>query len=90
MHTFGKSAVLSVVFLVGALIAANADPQYPRSPDPRLLAVPSMAPQAVAPPHPANWYFDPYTNGGAPCPQGIEGNGPKCAVLIPPSDNSTR
>jgi hypothetical protein len=90
MRDLGKSAVLSMAVLAGAMTAADADPQYSPPPDPRLSAVPSIASPAVAPPHPASWYYDPYTHGAAPCPQGVEGNGPKCAVLIPPSDNPTR
>jgi hypothetical protein len=90
MRRFGKSTVLSMAFLVGAAIAANADPQYRPSSDPQLSAVPSMAPAAVAPAsrpqHPASWYYDPYTSSSTVCAQGGENGGPEqCKRLISPA-----
>jgi hypothetical protein len=86
MPTLKKSAVLSVAFLVRAVIAANADPQYRPPPDPQYSVLP---PANTAPagrvPHPASWYYDPYTSGSSSCPQGGDPSGPKCDVLIPPS-----
>lgn len=83
--TASKSAVLSVTFLVGVVIAANADPQYP-VPAPQQSVPPAAdAPPARRVPPPASWYYNPYTNGSTTCPEGGEETDPKCSVLIPPS-----
>jgi hypothetical protein len=91
MCTLGRSAIMSVAFLIGAAIAANAQQSSPsRAPNPRLsvLPPPSMAPPAVAltdrARYPASCYHDPYTGGSSLCPQGRI-RGPKCEALIPRS-----
>jgi hypothetical protein len=91
MRTHGKSAVMSVAFLMGAAIAVNAQQEHRPSPAPTtqlsLLPPPNTALPAVAPAngarHPESWYYNPYT-GPAACPQGGNG-GPKCEVLMPRS-----
>ena len=87
MPMLAKSAVLSLAFLMGAAaIAARADPQYRQPQDPQLSVLPpaNAAPVGRAP-HPASWYYDPYTNGSSPCPEGGDPAELKCRVLIPPS-----
>ena len=86
MPRLGKSAVLSLALLLGAAIAANADPQYRQPLNPQLSVLPpASAAPAGGTPHPASWYYDPYTNGSSPCPQGGDPAELKCRVLIPPS-----
>ena len=86
MPMLGKSAVLSLAFLAGAAIAANADPQYRQPLDPQLpVPPPANAAPAGRAPHPASWYYDPYTNGSTPCPEGGDPAQLKCKALISPS-----
>jgi hypothetical protein len=68
--------VLSVAFLIGVSLVACA----PQSPTPPA----NTAPVSGAP-HPASWYYDPYTNGASACPEGGPGGDPKCHILIPSS-----
>ena len=76
IRPLGPIAVLSVVFLVGASLVACA----PQSSTPPV----NTAPVGIAP-HPASWYYDPYTNGASVCPEGGDSTDPKCHVLIPSS-----
>ena len=62
MRTFGKAAMLSAAFLIGAAITANAE-----------LASNSLAlPEIVVHPNPQQgWYYDPYTSGRAQRPSSL-------------------
>ena len=89
MRTLRKSAVISVVFLIGTAIAADAQQQSPASnPQLSVLPPPSTVPPSTVPPnraqYPASWYYNPYTGGAATCPERGTG-GPKCGELIPGS-----
>jgi hypothetical protein len=85
VQKLGKSTVLSVAFLVGAVVSPNTHAQYRPPTDARPSVLPPYASQASGAPPPSSWYYDPYTNGSTTCPQGGENLEPKCNILIPPS-----
>lgn len=79
-----KSAVLSVTFLLGAVITANGDPQYPVPAEPQHSVLPpANPPPARRVPPPASWYYNPYTNGSTTCPEGGPGARPQMQCFDP-------
>jgi len=70
MRTLGKSTILSAAFLMSSGIAASA----------------AVKDYHASAPHPASWYYNPYTTASAPCPEGSAGNGPEvCKRIVHPS-----
>ena len=62
MPMLGKSVVLSLAFPGGSSDRREWDPQYRQPLDPQLSVLPrANATPAGRPPHPASWYYDPYT-----------------------------
>jgi hypothetical protein len=101
MRTLGKSMILSVAVLMGAAIAAKAEPAGVVLPEVSILAPYSPYTSGlsqhvsshnfikvvrVPKPTPVSWYNDPYTSGGTVCPEGGTGAGPEiCKKIIHPS-----
>ena len=84
-----KSKILggaAIAWVVGGVFLGAQGQGFPAT-DPR-MAPPAATPAPGAPSgtaaYPPGWYYNPYTQGSAPCPQGYFG-GPQCAKLIPPS-----
>jgi hypothetical protein len=101
MLTHGKSTILSMAILMGAAIAAKAEPAGVVLPEVSIVAPYSPYTSGrsqhvsshnfikvvrVPKPTPTTWYNDPYTSGGTVCPEGGSGSGPEtCLRIIHPS-----
>ena len=80
-----KSKILggaAIVWLIGGFPVGVQGQGAPAT-DPHAASPAAGTPSAPTA-HPPSWYYNPYTQGASPCPQGYFG-GPQCAQLIPQS-----
>jgi hypothetical protein len=61
---------MALVFLAAATAPANVDPRYPPAPAPPERPVLPNTPPPAMQKYPPSWYYNPYTQGIAPLPQG--------------------
>ena len=80
--TLIKSTVAGAIILVGAAMAAGAQPLQPTPyPYAWFFGPYQYAYTSTTPP---SWYYNPYTSGLGPCPQRLPGD-PPCSEMISPS-----